>query len=382
MNKSAHSYIGCLILLTLIAGTTFYMNIPSLGLPGQQEFIAKEAMELSSVVVYALWVVCIVASNFISCWAHNHTENGRVTGSVVTATLKMSFRASLVSPITSWAKGNQSRLIWLLSLPETCILRPIVSLVIWVTLLPVFLILACLGLLCAAISRGKTEEKVKRKKQPKPAPPPAPPSTKGNANILILGGEDSYRHSLLESLMREFTRCAQNATMKITVHPEISTSGTQIGDLSVPYRTVELTNSTNSRKLHIYNMRESDAAHFSRFSRFRELSALNTVIFVVNTESANNCRFSDTFDSWHELMSTRYNKQLNTINGILLLQEENSRKQAENEPQTSILTQQKMHGVLSRANLLRSSSYIRILSASGQLNNSEGIKQLATSVLN
>ena len=82
MNKSAHSYIGCLILLTLIAGTTFYMNIPSLGLPEQQEFIVEEAMELSSVVVYALWVVCIVASNFISCWAHNHTENGGVSGSV------------------------------------------------------------------------------------------------------------------------------------------------------------------------------------------------------------------------------------------------------------------------------------------------------------
>lgn len=387
MNKSAHSYTGCLILLTLVAGTVFYMNLPSLGLLWEQEYIVEEAMEFSSVAVYALWVTCIVASNFISCWAHNLRKNGHMTASVVTATLKMSFRASLVSPISSWSKGAASRLVWLLSLPETCILRPVVSLVLWVALLPVFLISAGLGLMFAAIGRSKPEEKVKKQKQPKPTPSPDPLFRKGNANILILGGEDSYRYSLMESLMKslvqEFTRSdAGRGNRKMTVHPEITTSGTRIGDLSVPCRTVELENITNTRKLNIYNMREADASHFGRFSRFRELSALNTVIFIVNTESGSNCRFSDTFDSWHELMSTRYARQLNTVNGILLLQEASTRKQAEGEPLTTLLTQQKMHGALSRANLLRSSEYIRVLSASGQLNNSEGINKLASTLLN
>ncbi len=382
MNKSAHSYTGCLILLTLVAGTVFYMNLPSLGLPWEQVYIVEEAMEFSSVAVYALWVMCIVASNFISCWAHNLRKSGHMTASVVTATLKMSFRASLVSPISSWSKGAASRFVWLLSLPETCILRPVVSLVLWVALLPVFLISAGLGLMFAAIGRSKPEEKVKKQKQPKPTPSPAPFIRKGDSNILILGGEDSYRYSLMESLMREFTRGAGNEALKITVHPEITTSGTRIGDLSVPYRTVELANSSNTSKLNIYNMREADASHFGRFSRFRELSALNTVIFIVNTESGSNCRFSDTFDSWHELMSTRYARQLNSVNGILLLQEASTRKQAEGEPLTNLLTQQKMHGVLSRANLLRRTEYIRILSASGQLNNSEGINKLASTLLN
>lgn len=346
------------------------------------------ALQSGFLLAYAVWALGVVAVNarvFYKQACDEAPLNMRGK-EVLQYRLKQSFgiiqsvcRASLISPIQARYRSSDREvlLIRAICVFEIYILRPLV-------------LLGALGIfICASIvlipiwiflMPGEDTVRNRRRKQ----------ENSGKAQVAFLAAGDSYRLSLLEALLAAFrdndiagwSVCGQSGIVSkpsFGVGVACCTIDAQKG------RAGANTPSKATHQLRLYDMREIAMGNPCALDTFSDYGSLNAVVFVVDISTASHAGFARAFDSWYELMRSRYLQTLKRLKCAVIIADPNCDSADDSAPPNSgkpeayrtYLKRRKLPDIAQKCSLFRSVRYFTTHSNTSKLKDSSGVAELS-----
>lgn len=365
--------------LILLVGGLLYSFFISDMLTWEMREKVDTSLEVGFYVGYSLWVLGMVitsASVVYRITRRNHAgSSGIGTGlQIWYQTLAGTFNACVMAPIRARKilGAYEGMIQKLISLIETYLLRPVVS-IIWLAVYAGLSLLVILPLVCFTKTGGRNPEE----------------NQEDGVCLLPVAyvtGSDPARKNMLQALTSAMEAVSVPRWFQYDT-PRIKASA---GMPKYSYGEVLLSRNRNSKlpshSLQLCNFEGCDSAAVSMLDSMPFYSHLKAAILVVE-ESASPEAWARAFDKWYELMTTAHKPALGKLKCAVIIQpaakqsateeDEELYAGADAESCKRFLRDHQLADVLQKAALFRNTRFFAVTADSRELNECPGIHATA-----